>query len=121
MVGMFEAENIRDWREHDVVDADGHKIGALEAIYVDTGTDLPAFGTVRIGMVGRHRLVFVPLDRATVAPGYLKVAYDKKQVKDAPSIETDGELVAADEEAVFKHYGLTYQPGTGGERRLGRR
>ena len=66
---MFEAENIRDWREHDVVDADGHKIGELEAIYVDTGTDLPSFGTVRIGMIGRHRLVFVPLDRATVGRG----------------------------------------------------
>jgi len=30
---MFEAENIRDWRGHDVVDADGHKIGELEAVY----------------------------------------------------------------------------------------
>jgi PRC-barrel domain len=118
---MFEAENIRDWRGHDVVDADGHKIGELEAIYVDTGTDLPSFGTVKVGMVGRHRLVFVPLDRATVGPGYLKVAFDRKQVKDAPSIETDGELFAGDEEAVFNHYGLTYQPGAGGERRLARR
>ena len=69
---MFEAENIRDWRGHDVVDADGHKIGELEAIYVDTGTDLPSFGTVKVGMVGRHRLVFVPLDRARVGPGYLR-------------------------------------------------
>ena len=43
-------------------------------------------------MVGLHRLVFVPLDRATVSPGYVKVTYGKKQVKDAPSIETDGEL-----------------------------
>jgi hypothetical protein len=119
--GMFEAENIRDWRGHDVVDTDGHKIGALEAIYVDTGTDLPSFATVTVGMVGRHRLVFVPLDRATVGPGYLKVLYSRKQVKDAPSIETDGELPASDEEAVFKHYGLEYQPGAGGERRLGRR
>ena len=118
---MFEAENIRDWRGHDVVDADGHKIGELEAVYVDTGTDLPSFGTVKVGMVGRHRLVFVPLDRAAVGPGYLKVAFGRKQVKDAPSIETDGELVAADEEEVFKQYGLTYQPGVGGERRLGRR
>ena len=118
---MIEAENIRDWRGHDVVDTDGHKIGALEAIYVDTGTDLPSFATVTVGMMGRHRLVFVPLDRATVGPGYLKVLYSKKQVKDAPSIETDGELPASDEEAVFKHYGLEYQPGAGGERRLGRR
>jgi hypothetical protein len=56
-----------------------------------------------------------------VGPGYLKVAYDKKQVKDAPSIGTDGELPAAEEEAIFKHYGLTYQPGASGERRLARR
>jgi hypothetical protein len=118
---MFEAENIRDWRGHDVVDTDGHKIGQLEAIYVDTGTDLPSFGTVTVGMVGRHRLVFVPLDKATVGPGFVKVAYDKKQVKAAPSIDTDGELAATEEEAVFAHYGLTYQPGAGGERRLGRR
>ena len=118
---MFQAENIREWRGHDVVDVDGNKIGQLEAIYVDTGTDLPSFGTVTIGIPGRRRLVFVPLDRATVGPGYLKVFYSKKLVKGALSIGTDDELPAADEETIFKHYGLTYQVGAGGERRLGRR
>jgi hypothetical protein len=57
----------------------------------------------------------------TALAGYLKVAYDRKQVKDAPSIDMDGELPAGDEEAVFKHDGLTYQPGANGERLLGRR
>jgi hypothetical protein len=52
-------------------------------------------------MPARHRLVLVPLDRATVGPGYLKVCYDKKQVKDAPPSDTDGELPAAGEEAIF--------------------
>ncbi len=118
---MFEAANIREWRGHDVVDAEGSKIGELEAVYVDTRTDLPSFGTVQVGLPTRRRLAFVPLDQATVGPGYLKVACDKKQVKDAPSIDTDGELPAADEEAVFKHYGLAYEPGGGGERRLARR
>jgi hypothetical protein len=118
---VFEAADIREWRGHDVVDADGHKIGALEAVYVDTGSDLPSFGTVRVGMPTRHRLVFVPLDQATVGPGYLKVRYDKRQVKDAPSIGTDGELPAGDEEAIFKHYGLAYQPGADGARLLARR
>ena len=118
---MFEATDIREWRGHDVVDAEGRKIGDLEAIYVDTSTDQPAFATVTVGMPTRHRLVFVPLAQATVGPGYLKVAYDRKQVKDAPSIDTDGELPAGDEEAVFKHYGLAYQPGANGERRLARR
>ena len=46
---MFEAANIREYRGHDVVDAQGHKIGELEAVYVDTGTDLPSFGTVKVG------------------------------------------------------------------------
>jgi hypothetical protein len=118
---VFEAGDIREWRGHDVVDSEGHKIGELEAVYVDTSTDVPAFGTVRVGLPTRHRLVFVPLAQATVGPGYIKVAYDRKQVRDAPSIGTDGELLAADEEAVFKHYGLTYQQGTSGERQLARR
>ena len=118
---MFEADNIRDWRNHDVVDSEGHKIGTLEAVYVDTGTDKPAFGTVRVGIIGRHRLAFVPLQGATVAPDSLRVAYTKAQVKDAFSIDTDGELAAGDEPAVFEHYGIPYQPGASGERRLARR
>ena len=118
---MFEAADIRERRGHDAVDAQGHKIGELEAVYADTGADLPSSGTVKVGLPTRHRLVFVPLAQATVGPGYLKVAHDRKHVKNSPSISTDGELPAADEEAIFKHYGLTYQPGTSGERQLARR
>ena len=118
---MFEAENIRDWREHDVIDPDGKKIGQLEAVYVDTTTDEPAFGSIRIGMVGRRRLTFVPLDRAVVLPGQLRVAYTKSQVRDAPTIDTDGELPASGEPGLFKHYGLEYQAGVSGERQLARR
>ncbi len=118
---MFEAGDIREWRGHDVVDADGRKIGELEAVYVNTTTDLPSFGTIKVGMPTRRRLVFVPLDRATVGPGYLKVAYGRNQVKGAPAIDTDGELPSADEAAVYTHYGLTYEAGAGGERLMARR
>ena len=81
-------------------------------------------GTVedqRQGAVTVASTVAKPLDKGTVGPGYLKVTCTKKQVKDAPSIDTDGVLPAADEETIFTHYGLTYQPGAGGERRLARR
>lgn len=118
---MIGAENIRDWRNHSVVDPDGHKIGQLEAIYVDTSTDEPAFASVKTGMVGRHRLTFVPLQGATVAPDALRVAYPRGQVKDAPSIDTDGELPATDEPTLFQHYDIPYQQGSAGERRLARR
>lgn len=74
---MFEADEIRDWREHDVVDPNGNKIGKLEAIYVDTATDEPAFASLEIGIIGPRRLTFVPLDHATVGPSYLRVAYQR--------------------------------------------
>ncbi|WP_354641395.1 PRC-barrel domain-containing protein [Kitasatospora camelliae] len=118
---MFEAGDIREWRGHDVVDIGGRKIGTLESVYVDTATDQPSFATVTVGLPTRRRLVFVPLTGATVGPGYLKVPRPKSQVKHAPTIDTDGELPAEGEAAVFAHYELEYVPGAGGERRLARR
>jgi hypothetical protein len=118
---VFEAEDIRDWRNRPVVDARGDRIGTLEAIYFDTLTDRPAFATVRIGRFGRARLAFVPLDRATVAPAHLRVQVERKLARRAPSISTDGALTAEAEPDVFEHYGMTYQRGSSGERRLGRR
>ena len=102
----FEAENIRDWQGRSVVDPTGGKIGSLEAIYVDTVSDEPVFATVVVGMVGRRRLAFVPLTGATVAPDHVRVTVAKDLAKHAPSIDTDGELAAEDEPAVFEHYGL---------------
>lgn len=58
---------------------------------------------------------------AIVGPGCLRVGYARTLVKQAPSIGTDDVLPAEQEEAVFRHYGLPYQPGAAGERRLARR
>src|SRR5262245_54643176 len=117
---MFEIEDIRQWRGRDVIDVAGNRIGELEAIYVDTGTDQPSFATVKVGFPTRYRLVFVPLAGAGVGPGHIRVAHAKKHVKDAPSIDTDGELPAVGEAAIFAHYGLSYQADTN-QRRLARR
>jgi PRC-barrel domain len=112
---VFEADDIREWRGHDVVDDSGSKIGSLEALYVDTRTDEYVFATVKVGLLSRQRLVFAPTAGATVGPGFLKVAFAKKLVRDAPSIDTDGELLAQDE-----HYKLPYDAGET-ERLLARR
>lgn len=115
----FPAENLRDWQGKTVIDPDDNKIGELEAIYFDTATDEPSFATVKIGMIGRHKLAFVPLEGTTVSPDRLRVRYAKKQVSDAPTIDTDGELAATDEPAVFAYYSI--ETSTGGGRRLARR
>ncbi|MFF7203505.1 MULTISPECIES: PRC-barrel domain-containing protein [unclassified Streptomyces] len=118
---MIKSADIREWRTHGVIDPEGRKIGSLEAVYVDTRTDEPAVATVLIGLPTRHRLVFVPLAGAVVGPDYVRVAYPKSLVKDAPSIGTDDVLPAENEQGIFEHYELPYQPGAGGERQLARR
>ncbi|MEV7884001.1 PRC-barrel domain-containing protein [Streptomyces sp. NPDC002817] len=118
---MIHAADVREWRNRDVIDSESHKIGVLESVYVDTSTDEPAMATVRTGLPTRHRLVFVPLQDAIVGPDYLRVDHARTLVKQAPSIGTDDVLPAAQEEAIFKHYGLPYQPGEAGERQLARR
>lgn len=116
---MFEADDIREWRGHSVLDIEKSKIGELEAIYVDTKTDQPAFATVKVGRL-KARLVFVPLAGAKVGPAYLRVVYPRTLVRDAPSIDTDGELLASEESAVFSHYDLPYGAAES-ERLLARR
>ncbi|MFD7325643.1 PRC-barrel domain-containing protein [Streptomyces sp. NPDC059875] len=118
---MIQIADVREWRTHDVVDAGGHKIGVLEAVYVDTSTDEPAMATVQVGLPTRHHLVFVPLTGAIAGPEYVKVDYDKSLVKKCPAVGTDDVLPAEDEAAVFAHYGLPYQPVADGERQLARR
>ncbi|MGW0763531.1 PRC-barrel domain-containing protein [Streptomyces sp. NPDC002814] len=115
---MIHAADVREWRNCDVVDSEGHKIGVLEAVYVDTTPDEPAMATVRTGLPTRHRLLFVPLEDAIADPGYLKVGYVRALMKQAPSIGTDDVLPAEPEEAIFKHYGLAYKPSAAGERQL---
>jgi hypothetical protein len=81
---VFAAENTRGRVGKHVIDPSGAKIGEMEAVYVDTTSDAPAFATVEVGMIGRHRLAFVPLGGATVSPDAVRVQFDKKQVTDEP-------------------------------------
>ncbi|QKW51337.1 PRC-barrel domain-containing protein [Streptomyces buecherae] len=118
---MIHAADVREWRDRHVVDTESRRIGVLEAVYVDTTTDQPAIATVRTGLPTRRRLVFVPLADAIAGPDYLRVRYARALVKHAPSIGTDDVLPAEHEEAIFKHYGLPYEPGAAGERQLARR
>ncbi|MVA75807.1 PRC-barrel domain containing protein [Auraticoccus sp. F435] len=118
---MVTIEDIRDWVDEPVVDASESRIGTLESIYYDTATEEPTFAAVKTGLLGGARLVFVPLEGATVTPRHLKVTVLKKLAREAPSIPPDGQLAAAMEPEIYAHYGMPYSTGANGERRLGRR
>jgi hypothetical protein len=100
-----DVEEVSEWRGQDVVDPDGQKVGRLEEIYYDRHTDAPGFACVATGLFGR-RLSFVPLDGATMSRNHVRVAYPAALVKDAPSVEPNGQLTVAEEDALFEHYGL---------------
>lgn len=87
-----------------VVGSDGEKIGKVQDIYFDTGTDHPEWISVTTGLFGTHRSL-VPLDQATDDGGDLHVPYGKEQVKAAPHYDPGKELSEEDEADIFRHYG----------------
>jgi uncharacterized protein (TIGR02271 family) len=124
---MSGSTDVLEWRGRTVVDRDGEKIGKLDEIYVDRETNEPEWALVNTGLFGT-KSSFVPLKGAAAAGADdVRVAYAKDQVKDAPSIDPDGELSQQEEKGLYRHYAIetseqrsgsglpeATSPGTGG-------
>jgi uncharacterized protein (TIGR02271 family) len=104
---MSRSTDVLEWRGRTVVDRDGEKLGKLDEIYVDRQTDEPEWALVNTGLFGT-KSSFVPLKGAAPAGDEVRVAYAKDQVKDAPSIDADGELSRQEEEGLYRHYDIDY-------------
>jgi uncharacterized protein (TIGR02271 family) len=100
-------EAVASWRGSNAVDSDGDKIGKIEEIYMDAETGKPEWLAVTTGLFGT-KVSFIPIAKASEAGGDVRVPYDKRQVKDAPTAEADGELFQQEEAALYRHYGLDY-------------
>ena len=105
---MPEVTYAYEWRGREVVSAEGDKIGTLEEVYLDTQSGAPEWATVTTGLFGMKQS-FVPLAQADPQAGRVVVPYSKDQVKDAPSVDPDGELSTDEETRLYDHYGM----GTG--------
>ena len=104
-------ETVRGWRGRVMVDRDSNKIGEVVDIYLDNETDRPEWAVVRTGLFGL-RSTFVPLAEAREVGDELQVPHQRLQVKQAPNIEPDGQLSAAEEAELYRHYGLDYDTVT---------
>jgi uncharacterized protein (TIGR02271 family) len=96
----------------DVVDPDGEKIGGIGTIYLDDITGEPEWVTVKTGLFGSSES-FVPLAGAQIAGNDIQVDYDKDIVKDAPRVDSNGNLTPEEEQRLYAHYGLTSGQSTG--------
>src|SRR5215213_2716956 len=104
-------ETARGWVGRVMVDRDSNKIGEVVDIYLDNETDRPDWAVVRTGLFGL-RSTFVPLAQAREVGDELQVPHQRLQVKQAPNIEPDGQLSAAEEAELYRHYGLDYDTVT---------
>ncbi|MER7698069.1 PRC and DUF2382 domain-containing protein [Streptomyces sp. NPDC096095] len=118
---MGAADGFTDSGELDgltVYDNDGEKVGSVGRVYVDDDTGKPDWVTVKTGLFGMKES-FVPLAGARRVGSDLHVAHPKDSVKDAPRVDADAHLSVAEEEELYRHYGLTRKAGNLGENRSG--
>jgi uncharacterized protein (TIGR02271 family) len=107
---MPDIDTIRSWQGATMVDRDGDKLGTIESIYVDDQTGEPEWALVNTGLFGT-KSSFVPLAQAASSGDQVQVPYDKQLVKDAPRVDTDQHLSEAEEQQLWRHYGLDYDSG----------
>src|SRR5215217_7902085 len=105
---MPDIDTVRSWQARIMVDADGDRIGNIDAIYLDDQTGEPEWALVNTGLFGT-KSSFVPLAQASASGDQVQVPYDKQLVKDAPRIDPDQHLAEAEEQQLWRHYGLDYQ------------
>ena len=104
---MPEMTDAYQWRGRTIVGGDGEKIGEISDIYEDPQTGKPEWATVNTGLFGM-KSHFVPLAGATPDGENVRAQVIKDQVKDAPSVDSDGELSEQEETRLFEHYGVPY-------------
>lgn len=105
---MIDQRQVPQIIGHSVIDSGGEKIGTVGQIYLDDETNQPEWATVRTGWFGM-RESFVPLAQASVRGDTLQVAVSKEAVKEAPTVDTEGGHLSAEEEReLYRHYGLQY-------------
>jgi uncharacterized protein (TIGR02271 family) len=93
---------------HKVVDAEGHKIGQAEEVYLDDSTGLPQWVTVKGGLFGGKEH-FAPLDGASLVADEVQLSCPKALVDGAPDLETGRHLSVEEERTLYQHYGLGKQ------------
>jgi uncharacterized protein (TIGR02271 family) len=107
---MPDVDTVRSWQGSTMVDRDGDKVGTIESIYVDDQTGQPEWALVNTGLFGT-RSTFVPIAQASASGDQVQVPFEKQRVKDAPNIDPDGHLSEQEEQELWRHYGLDYDPG----------
>ena len=99
--------------DYNVVDQNGDEIGTLHSLWSDPDTGSVEFLGVKTGWLFGHNHV-VPAEKAELdeTTNVVRLPYTEAFIKEAPSISADAEISEAEEDNIYRYYGLNEQ-GTG--------
>ncbi len=100
---MTTPQDVRQFIGRTAVDSEGGKLGQIGQVYLDDQTGQPVWVTVATGMFGT-RQSFAPIYGSRLDGDQVVLAVSKDLVKDAPSIEDDGQIDAGEQSALYQHY-----------------
>jgi uncharacterized protein (TIGR02271 family) len=100
---MTTPQDVQQFFGRTAVDADGSKVGKIGQVYIDERTGLPLWITVATGMLGT-RQSFAPIHGSQVNGDQVTLAVSKDLIKNAPSIDDDGQIDANEQDALYRHY-----------------
>ena len=83
---------------------DGHKIGRIDAIYVNSSTREPEWVAIDLGGLLATKHGFVPVATVSSEGENALVGYETKFVKHAPTSKSEGVLSPAENEALYAYY-----------------
>jgi stress response protein YsnF len=86
-----------------VVGADGDEVGTIDEVFKDDQSGRPSWIRIRTGLFGKKGRL-VPLADSRQTERGLVVAFSKQHVKDAPDIDADHHLSAAEVDELNRHY-----------------
>lgn len=104
---MPSPPDLHTWRELEVIDSDGERLGHLADIYRDETTGDAAFLLIRGGRFG-NKLHFVPIEGATLEGDIVRVNFAADEVNSAPNISADESLSHGEEQRLYRHYDMDH-------------
>jgi uncharacterized protein (TIGR02271 family) len=100
---MTAPQDVQQFIGRVAVDSEGGKVGKIGQVGLDDQTGQPVWVTVATGMFG-GRQSFAPVYGSRFDGDQVMLAVSKDLIKDAPSIDDDGQIDASEQDALYQHY-----------------
>jgi hypothetical protein len=125
VLDTYDYEQLKGLGGHEVVASDGEKVGYVDLVFRDEGTQQPEWLGIWDGLPDSKPRMLLPVRGVEVVDGAIRAPWPAETVRGAPSYEDPHDLVLPHdsvveispetERAAYEHYGiepLTERPET---------